>query len=71
MGMMLRAALILASVATIVLVAMSARGSALAQQLTAKDPEPLTTGRAHRLCRRWRVRERGTAARRSMPPATG
>jgi serine protease len=46
MSMMPRAALILASVATIVVVAMSARGSALAQQRTAKDPEPLTTGRA-------------------------
>jgi serine protease len=45
MNMMPRAALILASVAAIVLVAMSAGGSALAQQQTAKDPEPLTTGR--------------------------
>jgi serine protease len=45
MGMLARAALILTSVASIVLVGLSARGSALAQQPTAKDPEPLTTGR--------------------------
>ncbi len=45
MSMMPRAALILASVAAIVLVAMGAGGSALAQQRTDTDPEPLTTGR--------------------------
>jgi subtilisin family serine protease len=46
MSKMPRAALILASLSTVVLVAVSSRGSAQAERRTPSDPGPLTTGRA-------------------------